>query len=140
MLWLAFDDYLSNTVCLLELCAGDDEANEENVDSFWCFGLGGDVHNRGDFILLVVFVRIGDGSGEGNMIFFFIFGGDGVSSDKSDTGNSIFFDKGVLFLGDVLRNIGDKFQSESSLSFLLLRVFDVANKKDSYLLNTYADH
>ena len=136
MLWLAFDDYLSDTVCLLELCAGDDEADEENADGFWCFALGDDVHNRGEFILLVVFVRIGDG----NMIFFFIFGGDGVSSDKGDTGKSIFFDEGVLFLGDVLRNIGDKFESESSLSFLLLGVFDVANKKDSYLLNTYADH
>ena len=140
MLWLAFDDYLSNTVCLLELCAGDDEADEENVDGFWCFALGDDVHNRGIFILLVVFVRIGDGSGEGNMIFFFTFGGDGVSSDKGDTGKSIFFDEGVLFLGDVLRNISDKFESESSLSFPLLGVFDVANKKDSYLLNTYADH
>ena len=127
-------------MCLLELCTGDDEADEENVDGFWCFALGDDVHNREEFILLVVFVRIGDGSGEGNMIFFFIFGGDGVSSDKGDTGKSIFFDEGVLFLGDVLRNIGDKFESESSLSFLLLGVFDVANKKDSYLLNTYADH
>ena len=127
-------------MCLLELCTGDDEADEENVDGFWCFALGDDVHNREEFILLVVFVGIGDGSGEGNMIFFFIFGGDGVSSDKGDTGKSIFFDEGVLFLGDVLRNIGDKFESESSLSFLLLGVFDVANKKDSYLLNTYADH
>ena len=140
MLWLAFDDSLSNNVCLLELYTGDDEADEENVDGFWCFALGDDVHNREEFILLVVFVGIGDGSGEGNMIFFFIFDGDGVSSDKGDTGKSIFFDEGVLFLGDVLRNIGDKFDSESSLSFLLLGVFDVANKKDSYLLNTYADY
>ena len=74
------------------------------------------------------------------MIFFFIFGGDGVSSDKGDTGKYIVFDEGVLFLGDVLRNIGDKFESESSLSFLLLGAFDADNKKDSYLLNTYDDH
>ena len=140
MLWLVFDDYLSNTVCLLEFCAGDDEADEEDLDGFWCLALGDDVHNRREFILLVVFVRIGYGSGEGNMIFFFIFGGDGVSSDKGDTGKYIVFDEGVLFLGDVLWNIGDKFESESSLSFLLLGAFDADNKKDSYLLNTYDDH
>ena len=116
-------------MCLLELCAGDDEADEEDVDGFWCLTLGDDVPNRGQFILLVVFVRIGDGSVEGNIIFFFIFGGDGVSGDKDGTGKSIFFDEGVLFLGDVLRNIGDTFESESSLSFLLLGAFDVANKK-----------
>ena len=63
------------------------------------------------------------------MIFFFIFGGDGVSGDMGDTGNCIFFDEGVLFLGDILWNTGDKFESESSLSFLLLSAFDVANKK-----------
>ena len=126
--WLVFDDCLSNTACLLELCAGDDEADED-VDGSWCLALGDDVHNRGEFVLLVVFVRIGDGSGEGNMIFFFIFGGDGVSGDKGDTDKCIFFDEGVLFLGDILWNTGDKFESESSLSFLLLGAFDVANKK-----------
>ena len=75
--------------------------------------------------------------GEGNVIFFFIFGGDRSSGDKDDTGKSIFFDEGVLFLGGVLQNAGDKFESESSLSFLLLAAF---NKKDSYLLNIYADY
>ena len=115
-------------MCLLQLCAGDDKADED-VDGSWCLDLGDDVHNLGEFILLVVFVRIGDGSGEGNMIFFFIFVGDGVSGDKDDTGKCIFFDEGVLFLGDILRNTGDKFESESSLSFLLLSAFDVANKK-----------
>ena len=136
-----FDDCLSNIVCLLELCAGDDEADEdEDLDGFWCLALGDDVHSRREFSLLVVFIRIGDGSGEGNMIFFFIFGGDSLSGDKGDTGKSIFFDYGVLFLGDGLRNTGDKFESESSLSSLLLGAFDVANKKDSYLLNIYADH
>ena len=111
-----------------------------DVDGFWRLTLGDDVRNRGEFILLVIFVRTGDGSGEGNMIFFFIFGGDSVSGDKDDTGKSIFFDEGVLFLGDVLRNVGDTFESESSLSFLLLGAFDIANKKDSYLLNAYTDH
>ena len=110
MLWLVFDDCLSNTVCLLELCAGDDKADEEDVDGFWRVTLGDYVRNCGEFILLVVFVRIGDGSGEGDMIFFFIFGGDGVSGNKDDTGKSIFFDEGVLFLGDVLRNVGDTFE------------------------------
>ena len=90
-------------MCLLELCAGDDEADEdEDVDGFWCLALGDDVHSRGEFSLSVVFVWIGDGPGEGNTIFFFIFGGDGVSGDKDDTGKSIFFDNGVLFLGDIL--------------------------------------
>ena len=70
-------------MCLLEFCAGDDKADED-VDGSWCLDLKDDVHNLGEFILLVVFVRIGDGSGEGNMIFFFIFGGDGVSGDKGD--------------------------------------------------------
>ena len=115
-------------MCLLELCAGDDKADED-VDGSWCLDLGDDVHNLGEFILLVVFVRIGDGSGEGNMIFFFNFGGDGVSGDKGDTGKSIFFDERVLFLVDILRNTGGKFESESSLSFLLLGAFDIANKK-----------
>ena len=95
-------------MCLLELCAGDDEADEEDVDCFWCLALGDDVRNCREFILLVVFIRIGDGSGEDNMIFFFIFGGNGVSGDKGDTDKSIFFDEGVLFHGDVLQNIGDK--------------------------------
>ena len=125
-------------MCLLELCAGDDKADED-VDGSWCLDLGDDVHNLGEFILLVVFVRIGDGSWEGNMIFFFIFGGDGVSGDMGDTGNCIFFDEGVLFLGDILWNTGDKFESEWSLSFLLLGAFDVANK-NRFLLNRYADH
>ena len=58
-------------MCLLDLCAGDDKADED-VDGFWCVDLGDNVHNLGEFILLVVFVLIGDGSGEGNMIFFFI--------------------------------------------------------------------
>ena len=115
-------------MCVLELCAGDDKADED-LDGSWCLDLGDHVHNLGEFILLVVFVRIGDGSGEDNMIFFFIFVGDGVSGDKDDTGKCIFFDEGVLFLGDILRNTGDKFESESSLSFLLLGAFDVANKK-----------
>ena len=115
-------------MCLLELCAGDDKADED-VDGSWCLDLGDDVHNLGEFILSLVFVRICDGCGEGNMIFFFIFGGDGVSGDKGDTGKCIFFDEGVLFLGDIFRNTGDKFEPESSLSFLLLGAFDVANKK-----------
>ena len=93
-----------------------------------CLDLGDDVHNLGEFILLVVFVRIGNRSGEGNIIFFFIFGGDVVSGDKGDTGKCIFFDEGVLFLGDILRNTSDKFESESS-SVLLLGAFDVPNKK-----------
>ena len=127
-------------MCLLELCAGDDAADEEDVNGLWCLALGDDVHSRGEFSLLVFFVRIGDGSGEGNMIFFFIFGGDDVSGNKGDTGKSICCDEGVLFLGDLLRNIGDKFESESSLSFLLLGACDVANKKDSCLLNMHAYH
>ena len=90
-------------MCLLELCAGDDEADEdEDVDGFWCLALGDDVRSHGEFSLLFVFVWIGDGPGEGNTIFFFIFGGDGVSGDKGDPGKSIFFDDGVLFLGDIL--------------------------------------
>ena len=88
---------------LLELCADDHEADEdEDVDGFWCLALGDDVHSRWEFSLLVVFVRIGNGPGEGKMIFFLIFGGDGVSGDKGDTGKFIFFDDGVLFLGDIL--------------------------------------
>ena len=50
------------------------------------------------------------------MTFFIIFGGDGISGDKGDTGKSMFFGEGVLFLGDVLGNIGDKSESELSLS------------------------
>ena len=90
-------------MCLLELCAVDDEADEdEDVDGFLYLALGDDVHSHGEFSPLVVFVRIGYGPGEGNMIFFFIFGDDSVSGDKGDTGKSIFFDDGVLFLGDIL--------------------------------------
>lgn len=102
MLGLVFDDCLSNTVSLLELCAGDDAADEEDVDGLWCLALGDNVHSRGEFSLFVVFVWIGDGSGEGNMTFFFIFGGGGVSGDKGGTGKSICYDEGVLFLGDLL--------------------------------------
>ena len=46
----------------LELCAGDDEADEdEHVNGFLCLALGDNVHGRGEFSLLVAFVRIGDG-------------------------------------------------------------------------------
>ena len=82
--------------------------------------------------LLFVFVRISDGSGKGKMIFFFIFSGDDVSGDNGDTGRSILFDDRVLLAGDVLRNIGDKFES--------LLAFDAANKRDSYFLYTYAEY
>ena len=110
------------------------------MNGFLCLALCDNVHGHGEFSLLIVFVRIGDGSGEGNVIFFLIFGGDRSSGDKDDTGKSIFFDDGVLFIGDVLLNTGDKFESGSSLSFLPLGAFNVTNKKDSYLLNIYADH
>ena len=93
MLWLVFDDCLSNTVCLLELCEGDDAVDEEDVDCFWCLALGDDVcvWRHGEFSLLVVSVQIGDGSGYDNMIFYFIFGDDSVSGDKGDTGKLSFF-------------------------------------------------
>ena len=52
---------------------------DEDVDGFCCFALDDAVHSRVEFSLLVVFVWIGDGPGEGSIIFFFIFGGDGVS-------------------------------------------------------------
>ena len=46
-------------MCLLELCAGDDKADEDGHGS-WCLDLGDDVHNLGEFILSLVFVRICD--------------------------------------------------------------------------------
>ena len=49
-------------MCLLELCAGDDEADEdEDVDGFWCLALGDDVRSRGEFSLLFVLYGLGMG-------------------------------------------------------------------------------
>ena len=42
-------------MCLLELCAGGDEADEEDVDGFWCLTLGDDVRNRGHDLLDLLF-------------------------------------------------------------------------------------
>ena len=96
----------------------------------WDFGnwhkLGNNVDRCEEFSLSFVSVNTGDGSWEGNRIFFFIFDTDSVVG-KGDTGKSISFDDDVLFLGDVLRNITDKFDSESSLSIVLLGTFDAAN-------------
>ena len=77
-------------MCLLELCAGDDAADAD-VDCFWRLALGDDVCSHGEFCLLVVFVQIGDGSGDDNIIFYFIFGDDSVIGDEGDTGKFILF-------------------------------------------------
>ena len=90
----------------------------------FCFD--GNVDACEEFSLSFVFVNTGDGSWEGNRIFFFIFDADSVIG-KGDTDKSISFDDNVLFLGDVLQNIKDKFDSESSISILLLGTFDAAN-------------
>ena len=61
MFGLVFDDCLSNTVSLLELCAGDDAADEEDADGLWCLAFGNNVHSHGEFSLfsfLVVVVSV----------------------------------------------------------------------------------
>ena len=120
-------------MCLLDLCAGDDKADED-VDGSWCVDLGDNVHNLGEFILLVVFVLIGDGSGEGNMIFFFILVVMVSAVIRVIMTSVSFLMKVFCFLVIFSKTLAINL-SQNHHFFFILGAFDVANKKLAYLLN-----